>query len=163
MAMEKKSWISPAGNNVFDLRCPHLAQFIFNRFGIKVKDTNFQHWNGGLFLFDENSYDFMDAWHRMTEQIFRFPEWQTRDQGTLIAATWQFGLQNQKLLPKKFNFIANWNKDLVRMDKDGNFTDDGFKTTLKPAFIHIYENFGEKDWYVWQYIEKLVGPFSAHS
>lgn len=150
-----RRWYGPDGKDVYNLKCPHLAEYIFNRFGIEVKDKNFQHWNGGVFLFDNSSHDFMDAWFNKTMQIFTYSDWMTRDQGTLIATAWEFGLQNNLLLPQKFNFIADYTSQRVMMDESGNFSDDAFKTKLRPALIHIYHNFGMKGWDIWDYVEEL--------
>jgi hypothetical protein len=155
----KRRWIGPDGSDVYDLECPHLAQYIFNRFNIEVKDKNFQHWNGGVFLFNDESHAFLEAWFNKTMQIFTFPDWMTRDQGTLIATVWQFGLQNQPLLPKKFNFIADWHNHKLMIDDKGSFTDDAFKTRWQPALIHIYHNFGKKGWDIWDYVEGVKESF----
>ena len=101
----KRRWIGPDGSDVYDLECPHLAEYIFNRFKIEVKDKNFQHWNGGVFLFNDSAHDFLEAWFSKTMQVFTFPEWMTRDQGTLIATVWEFGLQNQPCFQK--NLISS--------------------------------------------------------
>ena len=150
-----RRWYGPDGKDVYNLKCPHLAEYILKRFGIEVKDKNFQHWNGGVFLFDDSSHDFMEAWFNKTMQIFTWPEWMTRDQGTLIATAWEFGLQNNPLLPQKFNFIADYTSHRVMMDAKGNFSDNAFKTKLRPSLIHIYHNFGMKGWDIWDHVEQL--------
>ena len=150
-----RRWYGPDGKDVFNLKCPHLGEYIFKRFGIEITDKDFQHWNGGVFLFDDAGHDFMEAWFNKTMQIFTWPEWMTRDQGTLIATAWEFGLQNNPLLPQKFNFIADYTSHRVMMDEQGNFSDDAFKTKLRPALIHIYHNFGMKGWDIWDYVEQL--------
>jgi len=150
-----RRWYGPDGSDVFHLKCYHLIEYIFNRFGIEVKDKNFQHWNGGVFLFDDSSHEFLESWFSKTMQIFTYPEWMTRDQGTLIATAWEFGLQNNPVLPKKFNFIADYTTPGVMMDENGNLSDDAFKTKIKPALIHIYHNFGMKGWDIWDYVEKV--------
>lgn len=156
-----RRWYGPDGKDVYNLKCPHLAEYIFNRWGIEVKDKNFQHWNGGVFVFDDGSHDFMDAWFNKTMQVFTWPEWMTRDQGTLIATVWEFGLQNNPVLPMKFNFIADYTSQRVMMDEQGNFSDDAFKTKLRPALIHIYHNFGMKGWDIWDYVENIGNQLPA--
>jgi hypothetical protein len=94
-------------------------------------------------------------------QVFTWPEWMTRDQGTLIATVWEFGLQKNALLPQKFNFIADYTSQRVMMDDEGNFSDDAFKTKLRPALIHIYHNFGMKGWDMWDYVEKIGEQLSV--
>ena len=156
-----RRWYGPGVKDVFNIECEHLPQYIFNRFGVDVKDKNFQHWNGGVFLFDDASHNFLEAWFAKTMQIFDYPDWMTRDQGTLIATVWEFGLQNNPVLPKKFNFIADYTSHRVMMDKRGNFSDDAFKTKLKPALIHIYHNFGMHGWDIWDYVEQLGEPIAT--
>ena len=63
--------------------CDHLRQAIGSKFGVDVFDPEWQHWNGGVFLFDSGSMDFLDTWHTYTRAIFDDPGWKTRDQGTL--------------------------------------------------------------------------------
>jgi len=157
-----RRWYGPDGKDVYNLKCPHLAEYIWKRFGIEVKDKNFQHWNGGVFLFDDSSHDFMNAWFDKTMKIFDYPEWMTRDQGTLIATVWEFGLQNQALLPKKFNFIADYTTPSVMIDEEGNVSDDAFKSKLRPSLIHIYHNFGMRGWDIWDYVEKVGASLYAY-
>jgi hypothetical protein len=159
----RRRWLGPDGKDVFNLECPHLAKYIFDRFNIEVQDKNFQHWNGGVFLFDDSSAPFLESWFDKTMKIFTYPDWMTRDQGTLIATVWEYGLQNQQLLPKKFNFIADWHNYKLMMDGQGNFTDDAFKTKVQPAFIHIYHNFGKKGWDIWDYVENVQSSFRLAS
>ncbi|MFN8299299.1 MAG: hypothetical protein U0T75_09350 [Chitinophagales bacterium] len=155
----KRRWYGPDGRDVYDLECHHLPEYINNRFGIKVTDKNFHHWNGGVFLFGDDSHAFLDAWFDKTMKVFTYPEWRTRDQGTLIATVWEFGLQQQQPLSKKFNFIADYNNNRLMMDTEGNFSDDAFRTKTKPALAHIYHNFGLKGWDIWDYVEKIGSTF----
>lgn len=155
----RRRWIGPDGKDVYDLECNHLKEYIKNRFNIEVVDPKFQHWNGGVFLFSDDSEAFLNAWFDKTMKIFELPEWRVRDQGTLIATVWEFGLQNHPLLSKKFNFIADYNNPRLMMDEQGNFSDDAFKTAYHPALIHIYHNFGKKGWEVWDYVERLGQTF----
>lgn len=157
----KRRWYGPDGRDVYNLECPHLGEYIKNRFGTEVRDANFQHWNGGVFLFNDESEEFLNMWFERTMQVFTWPEWFTRDQGTLISTVWQLGLQDNPLLPKKFNFIADYNNHRMMMDEQGNFTDDAFKNKVKPALIHIYHNFGKKGWDVWDYVESIGEKFNA--
>lgn len=155
----KRRWMDPDGRDVYNLECHHLAEYILNRFNIQVSNKHFQHWNGGVFLLDDSSADFMEAWFTKTMKIFECPDWMTRDQGTLIATVWEFGLQEQALLPKRFNFIADYHNHQLMMDNNGNFTDNAFATTLRPSFIHIYHNFGKKGWDIWDYVENIGNTF----
>ena len=99
-------WTSPEGHEVHTPRCNHLAQHILRQFGILVNDETWQHWNGGVFVFDESSHPFLDAWHRRTVAIFGNPAWRTRDQGTLAATVWEFGLQDSQVLLKGVQILS---------------------------------------------------------
>lgn len=95
-----KNWLRE-GLNVFDARCQHLFDKIQQQFNISITQKDWQHWNGGVFLFNDSSRKFLEMWHEKTMCIFELPEWKTRDQGTLIATVWALGLQNHITLPKK--------------------------------------------------------------
>lgn len=155
----KRRWMGPDGKDVFDLQCHHLPEFIKKDFGICVSDPNFQHWNGGVFLFDDTSETFLNSWFDKTMKIFNLPDWYTRDQGTLIATVWEMGLQNNPLLPQKFNFIADYNNPALMLDDAGNMTTDAFKSKLRPALIHIYHNFGKTGWDIWDYVDNIGKAF----
>ncbi|MCO5260549.1 MAG: hypothetical protein M9916_10430 [Crocinitomicaceae bacterium] len=132
--------------------CSHLTDVIKKEMDIAI-DGNWKHFNGGVFLFDDNSHSFLNAWHKLTTEKFDDPYWRTRDQGTLIATTWKFELQNHKTLDKKWNFIADSKNDSLHLDKENDFfTDDNWKTKIKPNFIHIFYRFGDKTWDVWNYV-----------
>jgi hypothetical protein len=153
----KQRWFAEGKYDVYHMECNHLIEQINSTFGITVKEENWQHWNGGVFLFDDESHAFLDAWHQKTMHIFTLPEWKTRDQGTLIATAWEFGLQEQLLLSKRFNFIADYNSHHIALDETKtHLTDDSFKTLHDPALIHVYHNFGLKGWDVWDWIEQKV-------
>lgn len=148
-------WLTPDGKNVYDLSCHHLSEKIEKVFGVKITNANFQHWNGGVFLFNDSSHNFMEAWFQNTMKIFDLPDWRTRDQGTLIATAWQFNIQNQPPLSSQFNFIADYNNADLMMDDEGNFSMDGFQTVNKPSLVHIYHSFGKSGWPVWDYITRI--------
>jgi len=151
----RKIWKNKDGRNVYEIgECNHLAECIKQKFHITIKEKNFQHWNGGVFLFNDNSHKFLDAWHEKTMAVFSDPQWKTRDQGTLIATAWEFGIQNQKPLSKKFNFIADYYNAALKINKETEeFTDDNWKHKTKPAFVHVYHHYGTKGWDVWDWIE----------
>ncbi|MCW5907991.1 MAG: hypothetical protein KIS94_09045 [Chitinophagales bacterium] len=154
----KRRWISPSGKDIHLLECNHLREKIREKFGIQISNNNWQHWNGGVFLFDDNSHPFMEAWHSKTLKVFEDKAWKTRDQGTLIATAWEFGLQREKPLSKHFNFIADYSNPQLMLSADKRFiSDDAFRTKYSPAFIHIFHHFGAKDWEVWNWVEQIVG------
>lgn len=156
----RRRWVGPDGRDVFNPECHHLAENIKSKFNIDVKDKKFRHWNGGVFLFDDNSEEFMNAWFDKTMEIFKDENWYTRDQGTLIATVWQFGLEKNPVLPQKFNFIADYTTPQVMMNDKGEFTDDAFRTMVKPALLHIYHNWGKRGWNIWEYVLDIGEKFS---
>ena len=88
--------------------------------------------------------------------VFKDSNWKTRDQGTLIATAWEFGLQNQKTLSKKWNFIADYYNPQLKLNNDKTvISDDSFRTSYKPAFIHIYHNFGLTGWAIWDWVADM--------
>jgi hypothetical protein len=149
-----KKWYNKQGEDIWYDECNHLTEYIEDTFQINIKDKNWQHWNGGVFLFDDSSHNFLDAWHNKTMYIFTLPNWKVRDQGTLIATAWEFGLANHPTLSKRFNFIADYNNNGVQINTETNhITDDGFITKYEPAFVHVYHHWGNKSWPIWQWIE----------
>lgn len=136
--------------------CTHLPGQIAKDFGVSIKDQDWQHWNGGVFLFDDQSHDFLEAWHQKCLFVFKSPDWRTRDQGALIATVWEFGLENHTTLSKKWNFIVDTNNSNLIFEADsGEFSDDDMQTVYKPSLIHVYHDFGKTDWEIWQWIEEL--------
>ena len=149
-----RQWINTKGVNLWKDECEHLIDVIKNTFGITVKNKNWQHWNGGVFLFNDSSTDFLDSWHQKTMQIFSLADWKTRDQGTLITTVWEFGLENHPTLSKKWNFLADYHNNGLILNADDNLiSDNNFQDSYSPNFIHIYHNWGKKDWAIWQWIE----------
>lgn len=149
----KMKWTNKKGENIFNTNCNHLIEEIKHKFNIEITNNFFQHWNGGVFLFNKNSVDFLETWHQHTLDIFNDKAWKTRDQGTLAATVWQYGLQNQKTLPSEFNFIADYYNPNITYQENKGYTQDNFKTIIKPNFIHIYHEFGNQNWEIWNAIE----------
>lgn len=150
----RQSWISPSGNDVFNLRCNHLIESVWSTFGIKIRQSCWQHWNGGVYLFDQRAHQFLDAWHDKTMHIFTLPGWRTRDQGTLIATVWEFGLENQTLLPSHFNCILDANQGATMVSEKGDkLTTDAFLTSIKPALAHVFNRVGDPSWDVWRWVD----------
>lgn len=149
----RQSWISPAGNDVYHPGCDHLAAAIEETFGISVTHPRWQHWNGGVFLFDERGHAFLDAWHEKTMHIFGLPGWRTRDQGTLVATAWEFGLQDQPVLPSRFNCILDPHAGATMVTKAGDaLTTDAFLTTVRPALAHVLRSGSDPTWDVWRWV-----------
>lgn len=146
-------WKNKKGERIFKTDCNHLTEAISSTFQIEIKAKNWQHWNGGVFLFSDESANFLQAWHAKAIKIFDLPEWKTRDQGILIATAWEFGLQNQPTLSKEWNFIADFHNHKLALNKETNtLSDDLFGTNYQPKFVHVFHEWGNKDWEVWKWI-----------
>jgi hypothetical protein len=142
------------GKSIWDNKCDHLQSGIHEKFGVKILDRKWNHWNGGVFIFDDQSHEFLDYWHDATMQIFEDKYWKTRDQGTLIATVWKFNLQDHLPLDEKWNFICDYNNALFGFNThDGTLTSNKKKYT-KPEFVHVYHHFGDKTWDFWNWITK---------
>ena len=146
-----QKWIDENGNDIWQDECTHLPEFIQNKFEINVTN-NWQHWNGGVFLFNDESHEFLNTWHNKTMEIFKDDKWRTRDQGTLIATANEFKLQNHPTLAKKWNFIADYYKNSIDFKENGLFTDDNWKTNQKVNFVHIYHHWADETWSLWNWV-----------
>ncbi|MCX7954895.1 MAG: hypothetical protein N3A01_06865 [Bacteroidales bacterium] len=130
--------------------CNHLKELLNANYNINIP-KKWHHWNGGVFLFDCNSYNIMEMWHNVTIEIFNDQRWKTRDQSSLIITVFRNKLQNHSVLPEEFNFIADfYNTDITATEKQGVFK-KGNKL-VKPSFIHIYHEWGNINWDVWKKI-----------
>jgi hypothetical protein len=144
------------GKSIWVNSCFHLQDKIMSKFNVKITNKYWQHWNGGVFIFNDKSHEFLENWHQFTLEIFKDPEWKTRDQGTLIATVWKFGLQNHPVLDKKWNFICDYNNHLLQIrNRDNAFTQDG-NNYVAAEFLHVYHHFGDTNWPFWNTIEKLT-------
>jgi hypothetical protein len=149
-------WKNSVGRDIWDNACNCLSIAIYRDLGISVAEENWQHWNGGVFLFSKESSAFLDEWHRFTIQIFNNPFWKTRDQGTLIATVWKMHLEAQPILANQWNFLVDANNEAVVFNEDGIGSIDGGRNTFKTEFAHIYHRFGDATWSVWQNVVKLL-------
>ena len=147
--------------------CDHLRQAILEKFGVAVPDPNWRHWNGGVFLFDSDSTEFMDMWHAFTRSIFDDPAWKTRDQGTLIATVWKQGLQKQAVLPRIYNYIVDSmfgatdaRRALLKpadYHVDRSYSLDPRSSSPHPYFLHfINRGLGARGWKNWDDAESLI-------
>lgn len=152
-------WYRADGSSVSQLYCNHLQESIQQKFSISISPSDWQHWNGGVFLFNEQSHSFLNHWHETTMQIFQDKNWRTRDQGTLAATVWQFGLQRHHTLPLEFNFIADY--DLPKANYLGNlqFKPAEGEKIISPNLVHVFKNWGDMNWSVWKDIAQHI---SAH-
>ena len=141
-------------------QCDHLRDAIHSKFRVPVSDPNWQHWNGGVFLFDSESAAFLDKWHAYTCAIFKDSYWKTRDQGTLIATVWSFGLQNQPTLDRKYNYIVDCMLGLSDAQRaacppssyhvDHTYSLESPSSSSHPYFLHfINGGSGHHGWRNW--------------
>ena len=94
--------------------------------------------------------------------MFVQPKWMTRDQGTLIATVWKFGLQNHPILSVKYNFLADYYHSTISYQGNFVFNINRELKNISPYFIHIYHHFGDKEWDLWQDVEALLGIEYEH-
>lgn len=136
--------------------CNHLQEYIERDLDISVENEIWQHWNGGVFIFNEKSTVFLEKWHQLTLATFEMKNWKTRDQGTLIAAIWDQKLPNHPVLAPKWNFLADFQNINLDFNQDGSFTLDQWKSSVKPVLIHVYHHFGDEKWPMWNYIKSIL-------
>jgi len=153
---ETQQWYRPDGSSLTRISCAHLQEKLREKFGIDVKLPLWKHWNGGVFLFNDESSDFLEYWHNATMAIFADKDWKTRDQGTLIGTVWKFGLMEHVTLPIAFNLIADYNNETIEYLGNLTFNIGIDKKTIKPHFIHVYHHWGDEGWDVWRDIEKHI-------
>lgn len=135
--------------------CDHLRRHIRKYYALDIP-SGWQHWNGGVFLFSKQAADFFDDWHRYTMlEIERGMIKSYDDQGTLAVCAWKHNLQNMELLPKVFNFITDSGDKNIGYDPDFGFTSDGYKTRIDPAFLHVYNEWGNSGWVIWQAVVEI--------
>jgi hypothetical protein len=141
-----------------------LREALVSTFGIDIARPHWPLWNGGVFLFDGESEEFLTTWHRMSRRIMDDPYWRTRDQGTLAGAAWDFGLQDQPVLPQRFNFIVDCMRGVVpqarpTLKPEQSFvsTDYALGTPEAPQFLHfINGGVGRRGWGNWDDAEALL-------
>jgi len=160
---EDNDWISPSGHRPREMNCVHLVEEIECKFNVRVTNPRWQHWNGGVFLFTRESDVFLNSWHNKTMEIFKDPKWKTRDQGTLIATAWEFGLQDTATLPRQFNLIVDYNSEefnSISEDQE-TLTVDASKVQYTPRFVHVYHHFGDTTWNIWNWVETRAHAHTA--
>src|SRR5579859_1374418 len=150
-------------------RCDHLEIAIRRRFQVAITDKTWQHWNGGVFVFDATSATFLERWHQNTMAIFKDPYWLGRDQGTLAATVWELKLQNHPLLPREFNFVVDPLHDLVHSKRAAvnnqkttpveTYSLQGDNSKPRPRLLHFINNgIGRRGWKNWDDVERLLAP-----
>ncbi|HYM00533.1 MAG TPA: hypothetical protein VEZ90_16380 [Blastocatellia bacterium] len=152
--------------------CDHLRQAIKSKFEVEISDPDWRHWNGGVFLFDSESTEFLDAWRRYTRSIFADPGWRTRDQGTLIATVWKQGLQNQPVLPRLYNYIVDAMRGIPDAKRPSlpiagysinrEYSLEKDSALPRPHFLHfINGSVGRRGWKNWDDAEAMLRSSAA--
>ncbi|MFN8050292.1 MAG: hypothetical protein U0Q22_02545 [Acidimicrobiales bacterium] len=136
--------------------CSHLRDQLLVRFGLDVPG-DWLHWNGGVFLFGPDSASFLDLWHERTITSFAWPEWKTRDQGTLIATVWSLGLQDLPRVSPEFNFIADLGNHDLCLDLARGWAHHPSGPWFDPKFLHLYTSpLDEPGWSLGRDVEAVV-------
>lgn len=117
--------------------CAHLREQLTERFALDVPG-DWLHWNGGVFVFGADSAPFLDLWHERAVASFGWPEWKTRDQGTLIATAWTLGLQDLPRISPEFNFIADLGNYDLCLDLDRGWAHHPSGPWYDPKLLHLY-------------------------
>ncbi len=114
------------------------------KFGVNIS-VGWVHANGGLFLFDQSSVEFLEHWEKNIRIIIEDDLWPggaNRDQLALAATEWQRSEQNAERIPQKFNFLvdnSDWKRRTIREQLP----------KIKPCFMHFYGNFGDTKFDLW--------------
>jgi 4-hydroxybenzoate polyprenyltransferase len=139
-----------------DHSCGHLREQLGARFDLEVPG-DWLHWNGGVFVFGPDAAPFLDLWCERSIASFDWPEWRTRDQGTLIATVWSLGLQDLPRLPSTFNFIADLGNGDLCLDPDRGWAAHPAGPWLRPRFMHLYTSaLEDPDWDLGRDVEAVV-------
>lgn len=140
------TYLKADGRPLFDLACAHLHRHIEERFGVSVTKKDWQHWNGGVFLFKGGENGILTDWHEATMSISGLDPWNTRDQGTLAAMIWKHGLNDHPLIDRRFNFMVNTEGQRYL---GGLKFDMGNGRSVSPLMLHIFHRFGDRQWPLW--------------
>jgi len=152
---KRQSWINKEGKDIFKCKCSHLREEIRKTFSLHIP-KNYIIWNGGVFIFNNQAKIFFKHWHENTMNIFKNSYWKIRDQATLLVTAFQLNLQKHYNLPETYNFLADfydYSFTLSKNDYDITIIKDNKK--IKPYFLHIYHEFGNNNWDLWQKILSL--------
>lgn len=121
-------WTNADQEDIHDVQCGHLRELIHRKFGV-ASEAHKQLWNGGLFVFDDHSKDFMRMWHQLLLDMLADPgTWQTRDQAALYIAASLFNINPAKnMLGHEWNWLITEDNDLSQL----------LTENVVPHFIHL--------------------------
>lgn len=149
--------------------CSHLREAIEHHFGIEIPSGDWTMRNGGVYLFDGASEEFLSTWHAMTLRTFELPFWKARDQGTLAATAWKFRSRAAPMLSSRFNFIIDRlagvpeeRRAALRPEEyptRGNFSLRSGQRGRQASLIHfINGGVGRVGWRHWDEVAALLTP-----
>lgn len=121
----------------YAVRKGSLSDAIKRTFGIDVK-PEWDIWNGGVFLFDKSSVEFMNLWAAYTTVVVAHPEWTVRDQGTLIVTAWKMGLQDAIRIPSEWNWLHKLKRG-IKIKPEGFFHSNDVQVHL----MHFPVSYGK--------------------
>jgi hypothetical protein len=153
-----RTWKTGSGKPLWEAKCTHLQDALQQKFSCPTIPKRWQHWNGGLFIFEDQSKAFLDRWHEWSVALFDDPKFKTRDQGTLIATVWSLGLQDQATLHPKWNFLLDYHSQEIRFAAaDGQFSlKNG--PYFSPVFVHVYHHWNDQNWHLWRWLTEQKNP-----
>jgi glycosyltransferase involved in cell wall biosynthesis len=156
-----------------DARCNHLRQEIQTRFNVHIPDGRWIPWNGGMFAFGPDSFEFLDQWHEYAGSTLSSGLWHSRDQGSLAATVWKMGLQRLPPLPRRYNRIVD---GLNGVDADSSrpitpsqlIVDRSYRLEAQktgaissPVCLHfINDTVGKRGWKNWDDVEAMLEGFA---
>jgi hypothetical protein len=137
-------------------QCNHLRKHVEKQYQLQVPPS-YRHLNGGVFLFNGQSKEIMEFWHKITCAEMQKDNIRTKyiDQVTITAAAFKFNVSQNKTVPIKFNFICDYEHPGTHYSHEKGYTFNGFKTTFVPAFLHIYHHWSDQNWDIWQSVIHL--------
>lgn len=153
-----RTWKTARGKPLWEAKCTHLQDALQQKFFCPSIPKRWQHWNGGLFIFEDQSKAFLDRWHEWSVALFDDPKFKTRDQGTLIATVWSMELQNQPTLHPKWNFLLDYHAQHIRFAADSEQFSLHNGPYFNPVFVHVYHHWNDQNWDLWRWLSEQKIP-----
>ena len=82
--------------------CNHLREAIYCSFDADIPRVDWKIWNSRVFTFNDASEEFLGAWHEAAIKVAKDPYWKDRDQSSLAAMAWKWGVAEQEALSDAF-------------------------------------------------------------
>lgn len=135
--------------------CTHLSEYLKKKYGVDIP-TSWRHWNGGVFLFDFRSEEFMKCWHNTVQHEFSNSLTKTRDQSALAMCVWKNHLEQHPTLPVAFNFITGIGSGNIRWNADTGYSTPDANQIPDIHFLHVCNRWGDASWDIWQSVLSLA-------